>query len=131
MKKRIFLINFVIFIFIYVYLTQISPIVPFDGDDWRYIGALRIPLPMWGVWNPTRVLPETLMSVGGYIAAFIVYPISKNYVNSLSITEAFIIALFIIIFLYSYYNLLTKRFHFSEKLSIASEIMFLYLFSVI
>ncbi|MGX5165639.1 hypothetical protein ACWKST_07595 [Limosilactobacillus reuteri] len=124
MKKRIFLINFVIFIFIYVYLTQISPIVPFDGDDWRYIGALRIPLPMWGVWNPTRVLPETLMSVGGYIAAFIVYPISKNYVNSLSITEAFIIALFIIIFLYSYYNLLTKRFHFSEKLSIASEIMF-------
>ncbi|MBC6910552.1 hypothetical protein DT304_04555, partial [Lactobacillus reuteri] len=75
MKKRIFLINFVIFIFIYVYLTQISPIVPFDGDDWRYIGALRIPLPMWGVWNPTRVLPETLMSVGGYIAAFIVYPI--------------------------------------------------------
>ncbi|MCC4422105.1 hypothetical protein LMB96_07125 [Limosilactobacillus reuteri] len=124
MKKRIFLIDLAIFIFIYVYLTQISPVVPFDGDDWRYIGAMRIPLPMWGVWNPTRVLPETLMSVGGYIAAFIVYPINKNYVNSLAITEAFIISLFIIIFLYSYYNLLTKRFHFSEKLSIASEVMF-------
>lgn len=124
MKKRYVLVaNLLLFVFIYVYFTQVSPLFPFDGDDWRYIGGIRLPFPMWGVWNPTRVLPETLMGVGGYIAAFLVYPISHNYVDSLMYVEAFIFSSFVIAFFVSYYKLLTKRFNISKKLSIASEIL--------
>lgn len=125
MKKRYVLVaNLLLFVFIYVYFTQVSPLFPFDGDDWRYIGGIRLPFPMWGVWNPTRVLPETLMGVGGYIAAFLVYPISHNYVDSLMYVEAFIFSSFIIGFFISYYGLLTKRFKISKKISIASEFLF-------
>lgn len=124
MKKRyVLIVNLLLFAFIYVYFTQVSPLFPFDSDDWRYIGAIRPPFPMWGVWNPTRVLPETLMGAGGYIAAFLVYPISHDYVNSLMYVEAFIFSSFVITFLISYYALLTKRFNISKKLSIASEML--------
>lgn len=123
-KKHVLIANLLLFIFIYIYFTQVSPLFPFDGDDWRYIGGIRPPFPMWGVWNPTRVLPETLMGVGGYIAAFVFYPISHNYVNSLMYVEAFIFSVFIEAFLISYYKLLTKRFKISKSLSIISELLF-------
>ena len=125
MKKRYALIaNLLLFAFIYIYFTQISPLFPFDGDDWRCIGGLRLPFPLWGAWNPTRVLPETLMGVGGYIAAFLVYPISHNYVSSIMYVEAFIFSSFVIALFVSYYKLLTRRFKIGEKLSIASELLF-------
>lgn len=66
-KKSVFIINLLLFIFVLIYFTQISPLVPFDGDDWRYIGGIRPPFPLWGVWNPTRVLPETLMGSGAIL----------------------------------------------------------------
>ena len=52
-KRLLLLLNLTLFVFILIYFTQISPLVPFDGDDWRYIGGIRLPFPMWGVWNPT------------------------------------------------------------------------------
>ena len=66
---------------------EVAPLLPFDGDDWRYIGAIRLPFPIWGGWNPTRVLPELLMPLGGYISAFIVYPLTHNYIFSLSLVK--------------------------------------------
>lgn len=125
MKKRsILIVNLLLFTFIFVYFTVISPLVPFDGDDWRYIGAIRTPFPLWGVWNPTRVLPEVLMPVGGYIAAFLIYPITGNYINALTIAESFIVSAFVSIFLWLFYRLLVKRFKLSKKLSLALELIF-------
>lgn len=123
-KRLVLLLNLALFVFIIVYFTQISPLVPFDGDDWRYIGGIRLPFPMWGVWNPTKVLPETLMAVGGYIAAFVILPFSGDYINSLVFTEATIFSLFIMVFLLAYYKLLTKRFKYGKNISLASELIF-------
>ena len=107
-----------------VYFTQISPLQPFDGVDWRYIGSFRLPLPLWGVWNPTRVLPETLMPLGGYIGAFVIYPIFGHYVWALSFAEALIVSFFIISMLYLFYNLLVKKFSLNKTYALAGEILF-------
>lgn len=123
-KRLLLLLNLTLFVFILIYFTQISPLVPFDGDDWRYIGGIRLPFPMWGVWNPTKVLPETLMAVGGYIAAFVILPFSGDYINSLVFTEATIFSLFIMAFLLTYYKLLTNRFRYGRNISLASELTF-------
>ena len=87
-KNIAFIYQIIIFIFLIFYFTQISPLQPFDADDWRYIGSMRLPLPLWGAWNPSRVLAETLMPLGGYIAAFIIYPFTNNYLFSLSFAES-------------------------------------------
>ena len=123
-KRLLLLLNLTLFVFILIYFTQISPLVPFDGDDWRYIGGIRLPFPMWGVWNPTKVLPETLMAVGGYIAAFVILLFSGDYINSLVFTEATIFSLFIMAFLLTYYKLLTNRFRYGRNISLASELTF-------
>ena len=123
-KKIVYLAQVIIFLFLLIYFTQISPLQPFDGDDWRYIGNIRPPFPMWGAWNPTRVLAEVLMPIGGYIGAFIVYTISGNYIWSLSVTEAVIVSIFIIAMLFLFYNFLFKRFNLSNLYALAGEIIF-------
>ena len=123
-KKSVFIINLLLFIFVLIYFTQISPLVPFDVDDWRYIGGIRPPFPLWGVWNPTRVLPETLMGVGGYIASFVIYPFTHDYINSLTFVEAVIFSVFIMGACIAYYRLLVKRLHFNRFSAIASELLF-------
>lgn len=125
MKKRtVLILQGILFVFLMVYFTQISPLQPFDGDDWRYIGSFRLPLPLWGVWNPTRVLPETLMPLGGYLGAFVIYPIFGHYLWALSFAEALIVSFFIISMLYLFYNLLVKKFSLNKTYALAGEILF-------
>lgn len=130
MKKRsLFLgIQVSLFLFILFYLTQLNPLLPYDGDDWRYVGGVRLPFPIWGAWNPTRVLPEVLMPLGGTIAAFVIYPISKDYVASLAFTEALIETVFIFTVLYLFYRLLVKRELLSKWSAVACEIGFFFSF---
>lgn len=123
-KKSIYIIQGIIFLFLLVYFTQIAPLQPFDGDDWRYIGSIRPPFPMWGAWNPTKVLPEVLMPIGGYIGAFIFYPITGNYLWSLSFAESLIVTIFIVAMLFLFYNLLVKRFKLSNKYALIGELLF-------
>lgn len=68
MKKlknyRVLLVQFVMLLISYVYFSWISPLIPFDADDWLFSGTLRVPFPIWGAFNPTRALPEVLYPVG-------------------------------------------------------------------
>ena len=123
-KNIAFIYQIIIFIFLIFYFTQISPLQPFDADDWRYIGSMRLPLPLWGAWNPSRVLAETLMPLGGYIAAFIIYPFTNNYLFSLSFAESLIVSAFIIIMFYLFYNFLVKRFKLTQRCALAGELLF-------
>lgn len=130
MKKRSIFwgIQISLFLFILFYLTQLVPLLPYDGDDWRYIGGVRFPFPIWGAWNPTRVLPEVLMPLGGSVAAFVIYPITKDYVASLAFTEALIEAAFIFAVLFLFYRLLVKRELLSKWSAVACEILFFFSF---
>ena len=126
MKKNFYLIGgqLLLFLCILLVLTQLFPLLPFDGDDWRYLGGMRQPIPLWGAWNPTRVMPEVLMPTGGAIAAFLIYPITGDYVGALTFVESFIEAIFIFAMLYAFYKVSIKRFKLSKWAALACEVLF-------
>lgn len=86
---------------------------------------------MWGAWNPTKVLPEILMPLGGYIAAYIIYPITGNYLGALIFSENFIFVLFILFLLIVFFKFEKNRLTRSNSLAILGELFFLVSFFLI
>ncbi|WP_283576491.1 hypothetical protein [Limosilactobacillus oris] len=126
MKKRsIVIFQVAIFIFFLIYFTQVSPLLPFNGDDFFFNGSMRVPFPLWGVWNPTRVFPEVFSPICGYLAAFCVYPFTHDYVGAVGLIRAIVVSGFITTFFYLFCRLLKKKFAFSTNVAIAVEIFFL------
>lgn len=93
-----FLTGTLIFVAMFVFFSQIHPIVLFDGDDWNVISDARVGLPKWGGWNPIKILPETFYPICGYFAAYAVNPLVENYLASITITAAAIVAIFIAVY---------------------------------
>lgn len=128
-KRKFLIIQVLLFLSLVIFTCKIFPLVPFDGDDWRYIGSMRLSIPQWGTWNPTRVLPEILMPLSGYIAAYIVYPLCGHYVFSITLVCSLIYSIFILSMLIAFYHLMRKRIKASVNVSIVSEIfLFISLF---
>lgn len=123
-KIAVLSVSIIIFILSFVYFALITPTVPFDGDDWRYIGAMRLPIPLWGAWNPTRVLPEVLMPICGYIAAFIIYPFSGNYIGAITTATALVISLFVVGMFYCFYLFMRKYLKLTWREALISQILF-------
>lgn len=87
-----------IFAAMFVFFSQVHPIVLFDGDDWNVISDARVGLPKWGGWNPIKVLPETLFPICGYFAAYVVMPIVGDYLTAFTICAALTVAIFIAVY---------------------------------
>ncbi len=96
------------FLLFFMYYFKVSPIVPLDTDDWYYMGYYRYPVPLWGNWNPSRVLPEIMMPNVSIFAALVVYPILGDYISSMTFTYAAVMALLLTITLYSLYKVFFK-----------------------
>ncbi|MBE8955028.1 MAG: hypothetical protein SR2Q5_05060 [Quinella sp. 2Q5] len=82
-----------VFAAMFVFFSQVHPIVLFDGDDWNVISDARVGLPKWHGWNPVKVLPETFYPVCGYVAAYVVNPIVGDYLSAVTFTAAAIVAI--------------------------------------
>lgn len=52
-----------------IFLFKYHPVELFDTDDWTYLSFTRQSrlLPSKNEWNPTRILPENLMPLAGYL----------------------------------------------------------------
>lgn len=79
-----------IFFALCTFFIQTEALLPYDGDDWRYLSQWRVPLPSSAQWNPSRVFPEVLQPVIGWIAAFLVTPLCGNYISAIQITASII-----------------------------------------
>ncbi len=79
----------------FIFFSQVHPIVLFDGDDWNVISDARVGLPKWGGWNPIKVLPETFFPICGYFAAYVVMPLVGDYLTAFTLTAAAIVAIFV------------------------------------
>ncbi len=121
-KKKVILIQIIIMLFLYLFFTQIVPVVPFDGDDWYFTGSMRKPIPLWGAFNPSKVLPEVIQPLGGYIAAYLLTPIINDYVRSITLAEAFLIVSFMMLYFVFFYKYLKKRYFTSTTNALISEI---------
>lgn len=124
-KQNIIIVNVIICLILLLFFTKCCPIVPYDADDWIYMGRVRIPLPIWGGWNPTKVLPEVMMPLCGYIGAYVVYPLVGDYFGAITITAAAILTIFIVTLCICFMWMIHKRFDFSVNLSLGFEVFFL------
>lgn len=102
------------FIFLFIFFTQIHPLVPFDSDDWEYLITDRGFLPSLRNWNPSKVLPECLHAIVGFIAAYIINPIIHDYITSIICTHSIVVSTFITIYLVSAQNLIEWKYKISR-----------------
>ncbi len=100
----------VLFIIFFVFFSQVHPLLPFDTDDWKYVGFTRPPYPTLSTWNPTKILPECLQALTGLIAAYFVTPIINDYLTALIYSHAFVISIFIIGYFFSIQKLLVWKY---------------------
>lgn len=97
-----------LFITLCLFFTKISPFIPYNGDDWRYLSQYRSPLPSLDDWNPARVFPEILYPLLGYVSSYLVYPLYGSYIESISLTFSVFLSLFLIVLCYSLYEFIYK-----------------------
>ncbi len=122
MKKKEKVISFIflamISIFFIMFYFVIHPIVLFDSDDWINCCSSRDAIPMYGAWNPGRILPEVLMPLCTKIGTYLIYPFFTEtsffrvltYVYAVSVTVA---VMLLIAELYALIWAKTKKVHIS------------------
>lgn len=87
-----------LFAFLFVFFSRVHPLVMLDGDDWGYASYTRGALPVWGYWNPAKVLPEILMPVCVSAAGFLVMPLTGDFIGSITLVIACVVSLMITVY---------------------------------
>ena len=88
-EKRIWLLYGAgIFLYTFLFFAVLHPLTVFSADDWMYISYTRHAFPLLGAWNPAKVLPEIFMSLWGDLAAWVVYPLTGDYLGSMTVVFA-------------------------------------------
>ena len=99
-----------VFGILYLWFARVKPLVPYDGDDWLYLSYARKAVPLWGDWNPARVLPEVLMPLCGAVAAYVVMPLTGDYIGSITIVSAVVVSGFLTAYVYFFETQVSKKF---------------------
>lgn len=124
-KNFVFIIMAIlIFSFIYVFFTKIHPLVIFDFDDWSYIAFNREFIPIIHAWNPAKLFPETFMPLMCNFAAFVIYPITNDYIDCFTIITALVVAIFISLYIYTFAKMIKKVFSLNYSSSILLSVLF-------
>lgn len=110
LKNYKILFSLLFFVLIFVFFYKVHPIVPYDGDDWGNLSYFRLPLPFGNPNNPIKVLPETLLPLCGQFAAFVVYPFTHDYLQSIQLVTTAIVCCFVAAYVYLFMLLAEKLF---------------------
>lgn len=119
------LLAVVVFALALVYLTRIHPLYIADTDDWTYIGYWRRAAPVWGDWNPTRVMPEILMPITGAIASYVVTPLIGDYIEAQMIVAGFVISAFICSYIMVFYYTVRRTLRPERWVAVLLALLFL------
>lgn len=123
-KIFLYILFVLILIMIFIFFITVSPIIPYNADDWRYLSQYRSPLPSLNEWNPARVFPEIVYPLLGYVSSYFVYFTCGDYIESISLTFSFFLSLFIMflcIAIYKFFNKYSR----SKKTAIFSMFLFI------
>ena len=113
-----------LFIIFFVFFSLIHPLIPFDSDDWINMGMARRAYPSFAYWNPTKVFPECFEPLVAMFAAYFIAPLIGDYLNALTFTNAVVVSLFIIIYLYSFQRLLELKFKIGKLFIFSIVVLF-------
>ena len=128
-KSKMVLVVFFIFIFVFffIFFTKVHPIILFDTDDWCYSFFSRVAYPARKLWNPTRILPETIMPIVLLFGNIILSIVSDNFITNTIIINAITVSFFILLYIYSFYNLLKNKLNLKTSYNICILILFILL----
>ena len=93
-----------------LFFAKIHPLMMHDGDDWGYMAYTRWATPIWGYWNPTRILPETFMPLITYIAGYAVMPFVSDFCWSAAYAYGAVVSAFIVAYALGMGRLLRRKF---------------------
>lgn len=116
-----------LFFYFLIFFTCIHQLVPYDGDDWINLSLTRGAYPIWGIHNPIKVLPETLMPICGYISAYLFYPILNEYITSITFCAAIIVSVFITFYFYNFYRVIDKKFQLSTTSNLLLTLILIFM----
>ena len=95
-----------VFVWFFVFFTQVHPLVIYDGDDWRYIAYTRQALPSWNEWNPSRVFAECFQPLMGYFAAYVLTPLLGDYFRAQTVSVALLLSVMVTAYLWLFYRVM-------------------------
>lgn len=101
--------SLVLFGFSFYFFTQIKPITFFDTDDWDNVALFRLPIPVWGKWNPSKIFPEFLMPYASKLFLALFYPDLLDYFQSQNVGTAILVSGMIALFYVLLFRYLRKR----------------------
>ncbi len=124
-EKTIYIFLFLVVLFFLVVFIKIHPLILYDADDWGYCSYERWGLPVWKGWNPSRILPENLMSWCSAIGVFLLMPITGDFIQSLAIIYGLVLTFFVFVYVYTFCLFLRKKLKLSSGMVISLALIFL------
>ena len=99
-----------IFGFLFLWFTNIHPLIPFDADDWSYLAYVRPATPVWGDWNPAKVFPEVMYPFFSTVAAYALTPFTGDYITAQTLMHAAVVSAAITGYLWCFACLMRRVF---------------------
>ena len=90
------------------------PLYIYDSDDWHYISFSRHALPSVRQWNPTKILPETLMPLCAEIAVRFIMPCMGDYIGAMGMVFGIVVSISIIGYMISFGRYLSSQYRLCE-----------------
>lgn len=111
-KILLFVFAFFLFVFLYVFFCNVHPVVPWDKDDWETMGYFfsYVKNGVPGLGMAAHFSCSFLGTISGYIAAFMIYPITGDYIDSIIIVGAFLRTISVMTVVFSIYYFLLSLF---------------------
>lgn len=116
-----------VFGFLVVWFSRIHPLVVYDGDDWWYVSYVRRAVPLWGDWNPARVLPEVIEPFCAWLGVHLLMPLTGDYLGSMTLSAALMVSGFITVYVYCFGKMMQRLFGLETGGVAASSVLFLLL----
>ena len=120
-----------LFVILFIFFTQVHPLIFYDGDDWYHVSYMRPALPQWGAWNPIKILPEDGFPIVGLIAAYLVMPFVQDYFIAITATVAFVISSMIVCYIFLFGKILERRFSLEQYEVYALTLLFFLLHFIV
>lgn len=114
-----------IFTFLFVWFTKVHALVVFDADDWSYLAYVRATTPVWGEWNPAKVFPEVVFPFFSTVAAYLLTPLTHDYITAQTVMHALVVSLSITGYLWCFSRLLRRCFPLSRLTASVVTVLFL------
>ena len=124
-KILYFIFYICIFAFVFIWFNNVHQMIIFDGDDWTYSSYSRNLWPSTSMWNPARVFPEIFMRLPASVGVYLLYPVTGDYIGSISTGFAFTLAVFITAYMVMFGKFSRERFQLSGVKTVISTVLFL------